>query len=817
MKRSLLTTSLCVLVTLHAGAQLVINEMMQSNIDCIMDDLNEFPDSWVELYNTGSEPVNLKDYQIGTSAKADKAYQLPQRTIAPKGYVVIFCDKEETDLHTSFRLESGKDGEVYLLKGGEIIDQVVGMKKQPAPNVAYGRKTDGDEKWGYQLTPTPGSANRGETCGNKDILGQPVFSEPGRVVSGTINLQLALSLPEGSPEGTEIRYTTDGSEPTANSALYKSPIHISKSTVILAKLFCKGYLSPRATAQSYISHGRDITLPVISISINDKYLNDPKIGIYVDGTYKNGTKNYEFDWRRPMNFEYFEGENSASILNQLCETRIMGGATRSSKFKSLAIYANKRFGTKRLEYEFFPDQKPGLNDFKSISLRNAGNDFDYLYMRDAIIQRTMAQYVDLDWQAWRPAIIYVNGKYQGMLNIRERSNEDNIYTNYDGLEDVDMIENWNELKEGSIDSWRQFQEFYGEHGHTLKEYEQWIDWEEFFNLMIMNLYYNNQDFPGNNIVMWRPQADGGRWRFVAKDTDFGLGLYGSNANYNTIEWLHNPNYDSGRSWANHYEHTRLFRRMMEDADLHREFLDRCAIYMGDFMNERGTREVWDPMYEMIKYEYPHHRKLINEWWPNYQEEVESARNWLAKRTDEFYKQLGNYYKLANPVPMTINTNQEQVEGSYTFNGIKLSKGCFDGKFYAHRSVTLQGEAPEGKEVTGWDIIQVATNGVVKNDHVPGNSYSFTMPACQKLIIQAVVEVQSGISQVQNRHWKWQGNGQSLFLSDVPSGTVVTLYTLQGIPLSQVRSDGSTLQLPLPYRHQVYILKVGDRSVKVESE
>jgi hypothetical protein len=58
-------------------------------------------------------------------------------------------------------------------------------------------------------------------------------------------------------------------------------------------------------------------------------------------------------------------------------------------------------------------------------------------MRDAIIQRTMAQHVDLDWQAWRPAIVYINGEYKGMLNIRERSNEDNIYTNYDGLDDSD--------------------------------------------------------------------------------------------------------------------------------------------------------------------------------------------------------------------------------------------------------------------------------------------------------------------------------------------------------------------------------------------
>ena len=47
-------------------AQLVINEFMQSNIDCIMDDLNEFPDSWVELYNPGDANIFLNKYKLGT-------------------------------------------------------------------------------------------------------------------------------------------------------------------------------------------------------------------------------------------------------------------------------------------------------------------------------------------------------------------------------------------------------------------------------------------------------------------------------------------------------------------------------------------------------------------------------------------------------------------------------------------------------------------------------------------------------------------------------------------------------------------------------
>jgi hypothetical protein len=747
MKR--LYLSLFAITTLTTQAQnLVINELMQSNIDCIMDDLNDFPDSWVELYNPTNASIDLQDYKIGTKKKADKAWQLPRKRIGPKGHVIIYCDKAGGDegvsaLHTNFRLESGKDGSLYLFKGDDIVDQQEKMAKQPAPNIAYGRQTDGADDWGYQATPTPGKANCGTTY--KKVLDAPVFSHQGQVFENGQKIRLKISLPEGAPEGTVIRYTTDGSEPTATSAVF-SPFFIAETKIVRAKLFCNGYLSPRSTCHSYIFFptNRKLTLSVVSIMTNDKYLNDSKIGIFVDGNYNSSKKNYEYDWRRPINIELFETSGQKSVFNQLGEMRVCGGATRSAMRKSMAIYANKRFGEKRFNYEFFPDQKPGLKDFKSFMMRNAGNDFDYLYMRDAIIQRTMAGHVDLDWQAWRPVIVYINGEYRGLLNIRERSNEDNIYTNYDGLEDIDMIENDWELKEGTMDHYKAFKSFYNEHGHTLAEYAEWMDWQEYINLMVENLYYNNQDFPGNNIVIWRPLTDGSKWRWITKDTDFGLGLYGSQPDYNTIQWLYDNNYDSDRNWGNTYEATRLFRRLMEDADFKREFLDRAAIYMGDFLNEKGTRAVWDEMYDMIKTEYPYHRELVNRWWPNYDEELNNARTWLNKRTDYFYKQLADYYSWGTPTGLTIN-KEDNSDVELTFNGVKVSNQVFDGKYYAGRTINLSGKAnTEGKTVTGWKVKVTGTT----SKEVQGSELTLTMPK-GAVAINPIIGNASGINDIIN--------------------------------------------------------------------
>ena len=816
MKKLTLIIALC-MACQASKAQLKINELMQSNIDCIMDDLNDFPDSWVELYNDSQTGIDLRDYKLGLTDNAAEAWPLPIQRVDSKEYVLIYCDKVGNGIHTNFRLDSGKGASVYLFMGDKVIDKVKDLKKQPSPNIAYGRKTDGADEWGYQIEPTPKKANCGDITDK--ILGDPVFSELGKVTRNNEAFSLTISLPEGTPEGTEIRLTTDGSEPVATSTLYTEPLSIKSTTVIRARLFCNGYLSPRSVAQSYIFFPRQITLPVVSIITNKKYLKDPTIGIYVDGNYMSGKKNYEFNWRRPINIEIFDKEDKKSVINQLCETRIAGGATRSSARKSLAVYANKRFGTKHFEYEFFPDQKPGIKAQKSFMLRNAGNDFDYLYMRDAIIQRSMAQHVDLDWQAWQPAIIYINGDYQGMLNIRERSNEDNIWANYQKLEDIDMIEisqdnsrMVEELKAGSWDNYNAFKDFYREQGHTLKEYEEWMDCDEYINLMVMNLYFNNQDFPGNNIVLWRPTAEGGRWRWIAKDTDFGLGLYGSSAEYKTIEWLYDPNYDKDRKWANTSAATRLFRNMMEDEDIKRLFIDRAAIYMGDFLNEKGVRNIWDAMYNKISYEYPNHRKLINEWWPNYNEELNTARRWLSKRTNIFYKQLADFFQLGTPIPVSINRYLKSTPTIY-FNDVELSEGKFDGKFFANRKVTLKAKAPEGKVITGWEVQTIETTGDISKTQVEGDAYSFTIPECTSMDISVILGDASAIKSLSENDWTWKKEGSYLYLSHVSEGTKVQLFDLRGMLLQTIVSDGTEISLPI-VNHQLYVLKVGTKAIKL---
>ncbi|MDE6379942.1 MAG: CotH kinase family protein, partial [Muribaculaceae bacterium] len=697
----------------------------------------------------------------------------------------------EQGRHTDFRLESGKDGAVYLFKGDDIVDHLEGLKKQPAPNIAYGRETDNSDKWGYQAVPTPGAANCGSLC--KDILGEPIFETPGKIFTETFSL--VLSLPEDAPEGTVIKYTIDGKEPTEKSFTYSNPIKIQATKPIRAKLFCEGYLSPRSTTHSYIKHPREVTLPVVSIVTNKDYFYDNKLGIYVQGNYTDHTPNYEYDWRRPINYEYFEGPGIPSSINQLCETRVKGGATRGNALKSLAVYANKRFGEKRFNYEFFPDQTPGIDEFKSFEMRNCGNDFDYMYMRDAIIQQSMGMNSDLDWQPSRPVILYINGEYKGLLNIRPRSNEDYVYSYYDGLEDIDIIENWWELKEGSMDNFNAFQEFYSAKDHTFAEYEELMDTGEFCNLMIMGTFFDNKDFPGNNIVMWRPIADGGRWRWIAKDTDFGMGLYGERYNYPTLNWITTQGYDNNRNdWANKWEHTRLFRRLLDIPEFKDMFIDRCAVYMGDFLRPEEIISRIDTRYDDIKFEYKYHRDLINPWWPTYSQEVENGRNWTKNRWKFFYDHLSSFFSLKKPVTMTIAKGNES-DRTLIVNGITLSGKEFDGKFFPGRKLTVQSVSEsDGLYVNGWEVT-VTDKGQTTSTTYNTETLSITMPEGSHVAISPILGTEP--------------LAVGLLEADIDTSLPSDVYDTAGRHLGTLPA-GSSLTLP----QGIYILRQGSASRKV---
>lgn len=758
--------SFCLIVgTTCVHSQVVINELMQSNVDCVMDGLNNFPDSWVELYNAGDENVSLQQFQLGTTEDASSAWQLPDLTLEKGKHLLVYCDKEGSKpnslldekadeerrtLHTDFRLDSGKGCSVYLFHHGTICDKVAGLAKQPAPNIAFGRATDGGNQWGYMLQASPGLANTGGV--SDKLLSQPIFSMAGGVFQPGRQLTLEMKLPDDAPEEAVIRYTLDGSEPTTESVAYTTALNISQTTVVRAKLFCDGWLTPRSTTHSYIFFPRAKTMPIISLVTDSAYFYDSKIGIYVDGDYSKTYRNYVFDWRRPANIEVFADTYDMAAVNQLGEVRDYGTSTREMSVKSLVFYANKRFGTKRLKYEFFPTDRPGMDKFKSILLRNGGQDYTGLHMRDALIQHLMGTHCDMDWQAWQPSVVFLNGQYLGLLNLRERSNEDYIYSHYDGLEDVDIVENYSKLNEGSMDNFNEFKDFYSESGHTLAEYEERLDVHEFFNVVLTHLFFANTDFFGNNTVMWRARTEGGRWRLMAKDLDNGL-AYNQPYNFKSLDYFSNPS--SG--WQTAEQYTLLFRQLMDNDSCRNLFIDQAAVYMGDFLNCRTLMPLLDSMVNVIRDEYKVFYHKVAGGTPDLDGQRNRIKEWMLKRTPFFYTHLHDFFNLGTTSGLRINTGKDEKESrdlGLSINGVHTSRGMFDGDYFQGRTLVI---AADGKQsanfLRGWNV-WIYNGGEKDSLTVLDDTLRIVMPECDSLHIEGIALPVVEITQMGYATFSW---------------------------------------------------------------
>ncbi len=238
---------------------LVINEFMASNKKTIADSQGEY-DDWIELYNYGTKMVDMGGMYI---ADDSHLWQIPAGvSLNAGGYLLIWADDAGagTGLHASFKLSASGD-QVRLFKsdGTTLIDSITfGVQ---TTDISYGRYPDGSSSWYDMSTPTPGAANK------VGMAGEVEFSK----LSGTFISNFNLTLATESPTAT-IRYTTDGTIPTASSTLYSGPIAISnaQTRIIRARAYESGLAPGPVVSQTYLPLAADVqgfssNLPIVIV------------------------------------------------------------------------------------------------------------------------------------------------------------------------------------------------------------------------------------------------------------------------------------------------------------------------------------------------------------------------------------------------------------------------------------------------------------------------------------------------------------------------------------------------------------------------
>ena len=692
------------------SAILVINEVMASNTGEVMSPAINF-DSWIEVYNPGETTVNLGGMYLSVDPSNPLAWQMPSNmgSVPAKGFKVIWLGSNDIKSNQApFKLDC--DGGTIVLsdKNGEVIT------KQNYPEAmsrtAYARKTDGGDEWGWTAIPTPEATNTTAVFA-KERLKAPVVDQGSQLFKTSISIKVDI------PEGTTLRYTTDGSVPTAKSAESKSgSFTVSQTRSYVFRLFQDGYLPSVPVTRSYIKTDDNYTIPIISIVGDKRYFTDPKIGIDCDGDGTNGKtgngqdqpKNYNCDWDRPVNFSYLSPDGQM-LFNQDVNIAVSGGWTRSIYPRSMKLKSNKIFdGQNRFDFSFFP-QKPYTRN-KQLVLRNGGNDRWVSNARfldaalETIIQRSG---IDLDCQSYVPIIEYVNGELRGVLNLREPNNDKYAYANfgYDD-EELDAFEN-NEFKNGNDEAFKRLCQLSVDVNGpgVYEEIRTLLDVDEFANYMAAEFYLGNDDWPDNNIKAYRSTIDG-RFRFVSFDLDYAFNPWGRTISSSLRDYGPNAPEKPVNTVI-------LFLNLLKHDGFRKQFIDTFCLMGGSVFEVQRAYSIVD---ELVAHVKPM-TDLMQQKGLRDGHNTENSANKIKQELNGRLSRLIASLQQASAMKLSgVKKHNVQlaadIEGANVYiNGLQVPYAYFNGQLFA--PVKIEAKAPVGYTFAGWKQKATATNQIVK--------------------------------------------------------------------------------------------------------
>jgi hypothetical protein len=675
-------------------SQLVINEIMAANAGFEYDpDYYNFSD-WVEIKNTGSSAVNLEGYYLSDELGDLKKWKFPSHSLAAGAYYVVYCDKEDNGRHTSFALRA--EGEiVYLSDEGGSILSIIDFGQQ-YPDISYGRDPAEADRLLYCATPTPGSGN---LVTDNIIPGPRVqYSIP----AGRLEADASLSL-----SGNVIRYTTNYEEPGPNSLIYSEPIRIDRTMAVRSRTYDDGFLPGETYANTYFLDEHEFTLPVVALSFKDDHFYDDQIGIHVRGSngvagYCGDVANWYQDWERPAYFEYFD-ENGVKQISQMIGVKMAGGCTRGRDQKAMSLYARGKYGTNNFDYAFFKE-KPDINSFPSLLLRNSGNDQDQTLLRDAFLQALVKGSMDMDFQAYQPVIVYFNGWYRGIYNLREKTNEDYVVSNYFLDEsDIDMLERDREIIQGTAESYTSLVDFLDE--HSLAEDDKYqiaagmFDVQEYINWLCVHLYIGDRDWPGNNHKFWKEKV-GGRWRWIMFDLDYGFGFRMDSDGYKleSFERATDPN-SSSRSnapWS-----TLLFRKLLENDGFEKKFLSTYLTHVYSSFEPEWCNYVLDSLSSVIDFEIYYNQRKWGRSKSQWLDFLSTLEVYAENRHGFMPGYVKEYFNLSSDPVNLVISNPDTRKGKVKVNEATIQAYPLDLHTYSELPMSIVAVPGKGFRFSHW--------------------------------------------------------------------------------------------------------------------
>lgn len=515
------------------------------------------------------------------------------------------------------------------------------------------------------------------------------------------------------------------------NAIYYPITNVRKVHVVKARVFAEGYIPSKVVSHTFIysEDGNPIhTLPIISLTTQEDNLFSYEKGIFVAGEDYDKWRfdnplaarncNSEYNWNRTTefdaSFEFFDGTNKELEIN--CGLRIHGNCTKSYPRKASRLYFRGEYGSSTLNHPIFPNSQPKETQHKRIVFRNAGNDDDVARMRDMVAQQVV-RHLPFESQDSRPAVMYLNGEYNGVFNIRERIDRHYLERKYGiAQNELNLLRDLARVEEGSNVHYNQMMVYLRQtptvtdarmnYVRTQMDVENWADY------YLTEIYFNNFDWPRTNVMFYRkntneylpdaPYPHDGRWRWVIFDLDVTMGL-NSPSSFNSVS-------NAFRLGENS---TELGARLITNINFRNYFINRFADLINTTFLQERTDSILSYYENLLTPEMQEH----GERWRNrpgdlnvWKGRVSEIRNFLNQRNTFIREHIRTAFALTAQREITIDVSDDE-HGYVKINtitidtntvGIKPNPYPWSGIYFQSVPVTLRAIPFEGYRFSHWE-------------------------------------------------------------------------------------------------------------------
>jgi hypothetical protein len=714
---------------------LIINEFLAVNQNGLTDEDGDYSD-WIEIYNRSDSAVNLAGWSLTTDPNQPQQWPFPDITLDSEDYLIVFASGKDrrivqpgASLHTNFKLS--KKGEylaLYNILEGRMMDVISPRFPNQFADIAYGRYSD-DLGFGYLANPTPGGANDG-TLAWIGSLAPVAFS----VERGLFNSPFSVELTTATPEAT-IRYTTDGSEPTATTGtIYTEPIRVESTTLLRTAAFKPNYLPSEVSTRSYIfvedaipqpstspdssSAVEDLLAslqgidPSLSVSMNDEttaeavsqevlaaslksilsislVMKPQHLDDFSAAALKQGKES-----ERPASVELMVPDDNETGFQVNAGVRLYGISEAGGSNRKLALQLSfkRKYGPTKLEYPLFPDSS--LTTFDTLVLQPRGSSND-AYSHNEWLRASQMAMSGLGVHSI-PVHLYLNGQYWGLYNLIERPDA-NFMSAYIGGEQTDwFVASQSGPLSGNLDDQANTLTYLfttlalaPQLGSELTQPDyldqvyaaagSYLDPALFSDYMILNLYTQSLDWPDSNwYAAIRLQDLASRGRILVGDERQTLSQTQPSLGFN------NPD-DTARdqtvkAW---------FKTLMENPDFRVQFADRLYthLFKDGALIDANAQARWQRLNskideaivaETVRWGNRSESQLTQDEW---RQTVESELDKMEGQADRFISMMREAGYYPNLDPPVFSQDGGLVETGFTMTMDLPGGTCPDCKIY----------------------------------------------------------------------------------------------------------------------------------------